>query len=128
MGKRSLVTAGAAMRANALWSAGDRRPGVESCDHQAHESPDKLGMCANGGHADVVPDTGFHSQFAIFDVELDQRLGVLRNKGNRYDNGAFAVRAGAPHLCVGGGPDPLEWADTALVADLRVEALRRQLG
>src|ERR1700740_915673 len=60
-------------------------------------------------------------EVAIFDVELDQCLGVLGDEGDRYDDYGTAISPCTADLLIRRGSDPFEWPDPALIANDRVE-------
>ena len=48
----------------------------------------KLGMGADGRHADIVRDAAFGGELRVFDIEFDQRFGMFRDEGDRCDHDA----------------------------------------
>ena len=63
---------------------------------------------------------------AIFDIQFHQGFGMFADKGDGRDDDALVVASGAPDFGIGGGADPLQRSDPALVADVgsRSEASR----
>ena len=77
----------------------------------------KAGVVPYGRHPHVAGHAGLLGQVAVVDVEFDQRLRMLGHEGDREQHDRDAVPAGAADFLVGVGPDPLQRADAALVAD-----------
>src|SRR5262245_45646811 len=73
---------------------------TERCLHQARKALDESRMRAYSGHADVVRHTGLARESSILDIELDQRLRMLRDKGDRNDDQAFSLRACPAHFVI----------------------------
>src|SRR5437773_3019199 len=90
-------------------------------DH-LREPRDEGGMGAYCWYAHVMRNIRFSSKLCVFDVELDQCLGVLAKKCDRRNNNALMVGSGPANFHVGRRPDPLERADTTLVAKLPIQA------
>ena len=73
-------------------------------------------------------DTAFGSELCVLDVELDQRLGVLGDKGDWSDHDGEAFSPCPLDLVIGCGLDPLQRSDTALVASAPVELRTVEFG
>src|SRR5262245_19493366 len=117
MRRNTFLGAGPVRGTDAAGRTGDGLRRVERASNQAGKAVDKFGMGAHGRNPDVVGHARFPGDLRVFDVELDQCLGVFRNEGGRYDDEAYALLASPADLVFGGGTDPLERSDPALVAD-----------
>lgn len=61
-------------------------------------------------------NAGLLGKMAIFDIEFHERFHMLADKRKRIDNDGHPLRARTPNFIVGGGPNPLQRPDTALIA------------
>ncbi len=93
---------------------------------QPGETGDKSRMMTDRRHAPIARNIVSFREMTVFDIELDQGLGVLGDEGDRCDHDGHTVPAGADDFGVGRGSDPFQRPDPALIANDAVEAWHRQ--
>src|SRR3954447_15411270 len=74
--------------------------------YQISQGGDEPGIGADGRHAAVGRDAALLCDMAVFAVEFDQRLRVLRDKRDRHDDNADPVAAGPPQFLLDRRPNP----------------------
>ena len=94
--------------------------------HGIGQSPDKIGMCRDGWDANVVGCASLGCMFRVFDIEFDQRFGMLGYEGDRNHYDRFAFCGGAFDLVVGIGPEPFKRPNAALITDREIQFGKRQ--
>src|SRR5207248_7840177 len=90
--------------------------------NQLGERRDEPLVSADRRHTMIGRDAASLSQTAIFQVELDQRLGMLGNKGDWCENDRCPVATGTPQLLRHRRTEPSQRADTALIAYPPIQA------
>src|SRR5689334_6230777 len=68
---------------------------------QCGKRGDKSGVIIGCGHAEVAWHTETLRQVTVIDVQLHQRLRMVRDKGNRYNEQRSLVMRGARYFVLG---------------------------
>src|SRR5258708_22525618 len=66
--------------------------------HQVCQAADERRMRADSRRALIEGYAAFFGEMAVFDIELDQSLGMLRHEGQRIERDRLAVTASARDL------------------------------
>src|SRR3546814_7732419 len=78
-------------------------------------------MRIDRGHPDVTRDACPRRHLGVLHVQLDQRLGMLRDEGDRHQHEGPAFAAGPLHLVFGIRLEPDLRRRAALIADTPVD-------
>src|SRR4051812_32620250 len=94
---------------------------------QVAQGGDEAGVAVLRGDAEIAGHAQPLRLLPVLDIQLDQRLRMLGDEGDRADQHGHLVMRRPLQLVLGAGADPLLRGDAGLVADDVVELRHRQL-